>query len=120
MTDTNWKRMVMERDDWTCQNCGTNQHLDAAHIVPRTVKATRDDVANGVTLCRNCHVWYTQCPQMWTTFVDLWKQNANAPLCGEHLDAPTVYTRQTNRMRRGSPSFSDAWAAQINKRNPIC
>ena len=50
-----WTRLVLDRDDWTCQQCLSRTNLDAAHIVPRTHAETRLDVDNGVTLCRRCH-----------------------------------------------------------------
>ncbi len=53
-----WRRQVFERDNWTCQLCGTRAggELNADHIVPkwadlRLVFA----VSNGRTLCRSCH-----------------------------------------------------------------
>ena len=29
-----WMTEVLERDEYTCQNCGANTNLDAAHITP--------------------------------------------------------------------------------------
>jgi len=52
-----WRRAVYKRDNYQCQICGENRkklqchHLDAYHwCVSR-----REDVANGVTLCVDCH-----------------------------------------------------------------
>lgn len=83
MNDQQWARAIMERDSWTCQNCGTTKNLDAAHIIGKHVNPTlRHDMANGVTLCRNCHVWYHQSPQMWERFVTQWRQSG--PICNSY------------------------------------
>lgn len=55
-----WKRVVLERDCFTCQDCGlTGQQgafLIAHHIKPFATNATRrTDINNGVTLCVACH-----------------------------------------------------------------
>ncbi len=76
-----WKLAVLEADDWTCQNCGTIKHLDAAHIIPRSSRPDlATDPTNGITLCRNCHTWYHQCPGMWQRFCEHWQRNAHTPL----------------------------------------
>ena len=53
-----WRREVYERDNYTCQICGSNQggtlvahHKDGYHWC----KKRRVDVSNGITLCENCH-----------------------------------------------------------------
>lgn len=53
----NWRKMVFERDDYRCMDCGERGNkLEADHIYrfidyPRL----RFDVNNGQTLCENCH-----------------------------------------------------------------
>lgn len=53
-----WRKGVYERDNYTCQCCGSNKggtlvahHLNGYHWF----KEGRTDVNNGVTLCVNCH-----------------------------------------------------------------
>jgi len=52
-----WRMAVLERDGHTCQECGATEimmnahHIKAFSIYP----ALRYDVANGVTLCYECH-----------------------------------------------------------------
>jgi hypothetical protein len=31
-----WMNAVLEADGWRCQLCGTNRHLDAAYILPKS------------------------------------------------------------------------------------
>lgn len=55
-----WRKSVFERDNYTCQGCGTKKDLQAHHIV--TWKDSRDNTElrysaeNGITLCRACHL----------------------------------------------------------------
>lgn len=57
-----WRREVFQRDDYTCQFCGDRGakghrvRLHADHILPfATHPDLRLDVANGRTLCEDCH-----------------------------------------------------------------
>ena len=57
-----WRYKVKQRDDWTCQKCGTKSgngkrvYLEAHHkkSFARFPKL-RFDVSNGITLCKSCH-----------------------------------------------------------------
>jgi len=115
-----WKLAVLEAYNWTCQNCGTVKHLDAAHIES---KGRRPDLAldpaNGVTLCRNCHFWYHQCPEMWNAFVQRWRRCPHQPLCGDTLTkiALAPVAPQGSRKRHDRRDlFTDAWVRQQNSR----
>lgn len=53
-----WSRMVKERDQYTCQQCGNQEPLvlQAHHIMPRVSHPQwAMELWNGVTLCANCH-----------------------------------------------------------------
>ncbi len=52
-----WRKLVFERDDYTCQRCGKRGgKLNAHHIERfRNCVERRTDVSNGVTLCEDCH-----------------------------------------------------------------
>lgn len=54
---TSWKRAVFERDNFICQKCGQRGgRLQAHHNLPyASFPEQRWDVANGVTLCVDCH-----------------------------------------------------------------
>jgi 5-methylcytosine-specific restriction endonuclease McrA len=48
------RRLVLERDGWRCQKCGSFRNLDVHHMRRRS--AFGDDAeANLITLCRECH-----------------------------------------------------------------
>tara|TARA_Y100000310_G_scaffold239892_1_gene243641 strand:+ start:359 stop:877 length:519 start_codon:yes stop_codon:yes gene_type:complete len=72
----NWRSMVFERDNWTCQTCGGRSqigkqvYLEAHHIKELwkiidefRIKNSKDainckelwDLSNGITLCKECH-----------------------------------------------------------------
>lgn len=51
-----WSNQVKERDDWTCQECGSQEQLHAHHVKERFMHPELvDDVDNGITLCELCH-----------------------------------------------------------------
>lgn len=54
---TLWRGAVLRRDKHKCQRCGTSTQLCAHHIQTwDDAPALRFEVANGLTLCRACHV----------------------------------------------------------------
>jgi predicted restriction endonuclease len=52
-----WRSAVFERDNYTCQRCGSRGvKINAHHIKPfATFPELRTDVDNGITLCTACH-----------------------------------------------------------------
>lgn len=50
-----WSIMVKNRDG-RCMECGSIEHLEAHHIIPKSVnKEKAFDIKNGITLCIKCH-----------------------------------------------------------------
>ena len=47
-------RKVFDRDDWTCQRCGTHRNLTVDHKTP-VAKGGTDDFDNLQTLCGSCN-----------------------------------------------------------------
>lgn len=56
----NWTKEVLERDNYTCQECGkkfNKKFLQVHHIKPISqYPSLALDVSNGITLCKNCHL----------------------------------------------------------------
>ena len=51
-----WRNAVLERDNFTCQECGKVGSLHCHHIIPwKEREDLRFDVNNGKTLCQSCH-----------------------------------------------------------------
>jgi 5-methylcytosine-specific restriction endonuclease McrA len=48
------RNLVLERDGWRCQKCGTFYNLQVHHLQPRS-KLGSDALANLMTLCADCH-----------------------------------------------------------------
>jgi len=48
------KRIVLERDDYQCLNCGREDYLEPAHYKAKSQLGT-DNVDNIMTLCSECH-----------------------------------------------------------------
>lgn len=56
--DKQWRKIIYERDQYTCQVCGDNRggNLEAHHLYSYTAYPEhRIDVNNGITLCIKCH-----------------------------------------------------------------
>ncbi len=58
------RKMVLERDNWTCQRCGKSKddypelELHCHHIFPINEDPIRSaDIDNCITLCKECHEW---------------------------------------------------------------
>lgn len=57
-----WRKTVFKRDGYLCKDCGikgdqVEGYLEAHHIKGYTYyKELRYEIANGITLCRKCHL----------------------------------------------------------------
>ncbi len=63
--DPVFRKMIFERDNWTCQNvgCGNSKLEDESliihchHIIPKRLEPIFEiDMWNGITFCKKCHV----------------------------------------------------------------
>lgn len=52
-----WAKAVLERDNYTCQRCGSTENLRAHHIFwVSECPSVAGELWNGVTLCETCHI----------------------------------------------------------------
>jgi 5-methylcytosine-specific restriction endonuclease McrA len=50
------RQMVLERDGYVCQKCGSTENLHCHHILPVAVEPLLSaDIDNCITLCADCH-----------------------------------------------------------------
>ncbi len=50
------RKMVLERDSWTCQKCGSTESLHCHHITGVEKNPIESaDIDNCITLCKKCH-----------------------------------------------------------------
>lgn len=53
---TEWRKCILERDNYSCRRCGSVEKLEVHHILPfGRFPNARWDIANGVALCRLHH-----------------------------------------------------------------
>jgi hypothetical protein len=53
--DKEWALKVKSRDNFQCVICGNSERLNAHHIIPREIHATKFDLFNGLSLCPKHH-----------------------------------------------------------------
>jgi 5-methylcytosine-specific restriction endonuclease McrA len=49
------RKLVLERDGWQCQECGSKKSLQVHHLKARS-QLGGDTMQNLITLCVSCHV----------------------------------------------------------------
>jgi 5-methylcytosine-specific restriction endonuclease McrA len=49
------RAIVLERDHYTCQNCGSKENLEVHHVIPIYDGGEEFNVDNCITLCHKCH-----------------------------------------------------------------
>lgn len=73
--DGAFSKMIRERDGVCLANrtrtekCESPNWLQCAHIHSRDYSATRLDPENALTLCRSCHMYFTNRPLEWEGFI---------------------------------------------------
>ena len=95
--------LVRSRDCFTCRWCGTKRdtgkQIQCAHIISRSVSATRTDERNAVALCASCHWKQSKNPLLWARWLE-------AELGRDHLD---------DLLERGVPGVKVDWEAEVER-----
>ena len=67
------------RSKGKCEWCGGNSLLQCSHVIPRTNKALRWDIFNGLCLCYFCHlhVWHKDPLKSITWFSEKYPERYN-------------------------------------------
>lgn len=67
--DALWSKAVKKRDGHRCVRCGSRKGLESAHGLPRTYRATRWELRNGLAMCWDCHrLWAHRFPHEFTVW----------------------------------------------------
>lgn len=75
-----------------CEECGSIEHLQCAHVHSRSYSATRVDFRNAVCLCRSCHMFFTHRPIEWEEWArkrlgdDVYDELARVAVAGAKVD----------------------------------
>jgi hypothetical protein len=94
---------VRTRDGFRCRWCGAHRdegkQIQCAHIISRSVSATRTDERNAVALCASCHWKQSKNPLVWARWIE-------KELGREHLDG---------LLERGVPGVKVNWDAEVER-----
>lgn len=65
---------VRARDNFTCRWCGVSRdagkQIQCAHIISRSIAATRTDERNAIALCASCHWKQSKNPLVWARWLE--------------------------------------------------
>jgi hypothetical protein len=66
--------LVRTRDGFRCRWCGVHKddgkQIQCAHIISRSISATRTDEKNAVALCASCHWKQSKNPLVWARWLE--------------------------------------------------
>lgn len=95
--------LVRKRDNYTCRWCGATKsdgkQIQCAHIISRSVSATRTDERNALALCASCH----------------WKQSKNPLVWARWLESELGRDHLNDLLQRGIPGVKVNWNAEVDR-----
>ena len=108
---------IMERDNNTCQRCGSHENLQWSHVHSRRHYSIRWDTDNSKALCMGCHCWWTNHPteaSYWFSrkWADRWERigellRTSKPM--KDVDLRQLLEEQTAAYPPGKMLKPDAW-----------
>jgi len=124
--DSRWSEKIREKGE--CEICHSREYLNASHLIPREVKATRHNLSNGLCLCSTCHKWGMKSFHKNPAFVFIWLRS-NKPSqfdwlvhnIGNVSTEDVDYKEQNWYLRNPIPKEEDEIIFQHNNRIcPFC
>lgn len=99
--DVIFSKLVRERSNYCCQACGVNKRfesnlLDCAHIMGRRSVALRWHPNNAISLCRACHIFYTEHP---FDFADYCREEIGGDLVAELRLVSNIPVKWSTKVR---------------------
>lgn len=95
--------LVRTRDGFRCRWCGVHKddgkQIQCAHIISRSISATRTDEKNAVALCASCHWKQSKNPLVWARWLE-------DELGREHLD---------DLLERGVSGVKVDWGSEVER-----
>ena len=74
------RNQILQRDNYTCQHCGSHQNLEVDHIIPAWKLGWDNHNPNNLqTLCRRCHTQKTQYERITYTHQKPHQQTTRCP-----------------------------------------
>lgn len=99
--------LVRTRDGFRCRWCGVHKddgkQIQCAHIISRSISATRTDEKNAVALCASCHWKQSKNPLVWARWLE-------DELGREHLD---------DLLERGVSGVKVDWGSEVERLQSI-
>jgi len=95
--------LVRTRDNFTCRWCGATRdegkQIQCAHIISRSIAATRTDERNAIALCASCH----------------WKQSKNPLVWARWLESQFSREYLDDLLERGVPGVTVNWDYECDR-----
>ena len=95
-----WAKLVVQRDNRRCMNCGSESKLEAHHIWPQgTYTQLRYTLKNGITLCKDCHLVAYHAPEITPgQFLELTNESEEI---NAHIEADNFWEEYTAGLEKG-------------------
>lgn len=99
--------LVRTRDGFRCRWCGVHRddgkQIQCAHIISRSISATRTDERNAVALCASCH----------------WKQSKNPLVWARWLEDELGRAHLDDLLERGVSGVKVDWESEVERLQSI-
>ena len=115
-----WRERVFERDDYTCQLCGAKSQVgERVELHPHHKRSftkypkLRFEIANGITLCKNCHrrihtlkIRLNPLDKLFSKYMRL-KADGVCEYCGKYVGYARLQTSHFHGRRKASVRYDE-------------